>query len=247
MPTTNKTLNIVHYISAFSRSAGPPLCAELNCSSLRRSHPDNAWQTITQAWKCSWTELQNISTCQARDIFRAHFCTLWPYSFFNFLDRHHLQLLVISLKQNLKKNYYRNVFNKQKQQTVVLLIQMHYAGFTLLPRHMTSVLSPAQHTSQVSLCPTDVSCRLGCRVCECTGIRRGSKFRPLTGLRTQGSQPVGPLEYQWAPQPPRRWHGSLRFSPLTSAMMQPRDSFQHLIFFFFNWKWTPALARESHA
>lgn len=68
--------------------------------------------------------------------------------------------------------------------------------------------SPAQHTSQVSLCLNDVSSGLDCGVCEGTGIQRGAKFRPLTWLRTQGSWAEGPLEYQQTPQSSSRWHQS---------------------------------------
>lgn len=78
---------------------------------------------------------------------------------------------------------------------------------------MTSVFSPfpqspAQHTSQMSPCPTDVSSGLGCGACECIGIQRGAKFRPLTWLRTQGSQLAGPLEYHRTPLSPSYRHRS---------------------------------------
>lgn len=58
---------------------------------------------------------------------------------------------------------------------------------------------PALHTPKVSLCPADVASRLGSRACECTGIQRGDKFRPLTWLRTQASQLARPPEYQRTP------------------------------------------------
>lgn len=83
--------------------------------------------------------------------------------------------------------------------------------------------SPAQHTSQVSLCLTDVSSGLDCRVCEGTGIQRGAKFRSLTWLRTQGSRAEGPLEYQQTPQSSSRWHQSC-LSEISPSNMDTADS-----------------------
>lgn len=69
--------------------------------------------------------------------------------------------------------------------------------------------------------PLDASRGLGCRICECTGIQRGAKFRPLTWLRTQGSRPEGPLEYQRTPPSPSHRHrGPPNISPL-ACMLQP--------------------------
>lgn len=106
-------------------------------------------------------------------------------------NRYHYPDLVMSLRLGKKKK--KPGTNPER----VLLRKCNYVPFITLNScfinsqesdycediwHMSfpPLQSPAQHTSQVSLCPTDVSSGLGRRVCECTGIQRGAKFRPLT-------------------------------------------------------------------
>lgn len=106
--------------------------------------------------------------------------------------------------------------------------------YDICPFPFSSLLLSILH--KVSLCPTNVSGGLGRRICECAGIQRGAKFRPLTWLRTQGSQPEGPLEYQWTPQSPSYWHRApfknLALSVHTGANCSDHAS-QHVSY----WKW----------